>query len=146
MRIVWGLCASLGVVITAGSARAAPCDTSGADLIVDGITCQLSGIHTFDTVSVQDGGVIEVSYYNWGSKVDFGNLELRVRTYGDLYLVAFSDVGDVQPGEVAYQPDEWNYSAGSGLRYDSAIGKFRLEVIGQARRPAPASSQRRKSS
>ncbi|MDJ0763626.1 MAG: BamA/TamA family outer membrane protein [Myxococcota bacterium] len=63
-----------------------------------------------------------------GKTVFLGNIELRVRTFGDLYAVAFGDAGDVQPDEISYQPDEWNYSAGGGLRYASPIGKFRLDV------------------
>jgi outer membrane protein assembly complex protein YaeT len=62
-----------------------------------------------------------------GNTVFLGNIELRVRAFGDLYVVGFGDAGDVQAGEFAYRPDEWNYSAGGGLRYDSPIGKFRLD-------------------
>lgn len=56
-----------------------------------------------------------------------GNVELRVRTIDALYAVAFCDMGDVQAGAVTYRPGHWNYSAGGGLRYDSPIGKFRLD-------------------
>ena len=60
-------------------AEAAPCDTSGVDLVVDGITCQLSGVHSFTNVSVVNGGVIEVNPHdgNMADKVSTGNLELR---------------------------------------------------------------------
>jgi translocation and assembly module TamA len=37
-------------------------------------------------------------------------------------------VGDVQADELTWVPDEWNYSAGPGLRYDSPVGLFRLDV------------------
>lgn len=56
------------------------------------------------------------------------NFELRVRTFGDLYVVGFADMGDVQSAEVKFVPKEWNYSAGPGLRYDSPIGLVRLDV------------------
>ena len=60
-------------------AAAAPCDTSNADLIVDGITCQLSGVFYFTTVQVINGGVIEVNPHD-GDMMDLvstGNLDLR---------------------------------------------------------------------
>ncbi len=55
------------------------------------------------------------------------NLELRFMVIKNLYLVPFLDMGDVQPGEVQYRPNEWNYSTGGGVRYASPIGKFRLD-------------------
>ena len=62
-------------------AEAAPCNTTGPDLVVDGITCQLSGVWTFQNVRVVNGGVIEVNPYDGsGNKVATGNLELRART------------------------------------------------------------------
>ncbi len=61
-------------------AEAAPCNTAGPDLVVDGITCQLSGVHTFDEVRVVNGGVIEVNPHDGSAnKILTGNLELRAR-------------------------------------------------------------------
>ncbi len=61
-------------------AQAAPCPTTGPDLVVDAITCQLSGVRTFQTVSIRNGGIIEVNRYDGsGNKVSTGNLELRAR-------------------------------------------------------------------
>ena len=57
-----------------------------------------------------------------------GNLELRLRTFGELYLVGFADAGDVQAGESKYVVEEWNYSAGPGVRYDSPLGMLRFDV------------------
>lgn len=57
-----------------------------------------------------------------------GNFEARVRTWRDLWVAGFVDGGDVQPGVASFAPNEWNFSAGGGLRYDSPIGKFRLDV------------------
>lgn len=57
-----------------------------------------------------------------------GNLELRLRTFGGLYLVGFADAGDVQAGESEYVVEEWNYSAGPGVRYDSPMGVVRLDL------------------
>ena len=61
-------------------AVAAPCDTTGANLTVDGITCQLSGVYTFGSVSIINGGRIEVVAYAGGDKRMSGNLELRATT------------------------------------------------------------------
>lgn len=56
------------------------------------------------------------------------NVEFRLRAVGDLFLVAFADLGDVQAKERVYVVDEWNYTAGPGLRYDSPLGLIRLDV------------------
>lgn len=34
----------------------------------------------------------------------------------------------MQAGEVEYIVDEWNYTAGPGLRFDSPVGLFRLDL------------------
>jgi outer membrane translocation and assembly module TamA len=57
-----------------------------------------------------------------------GNLELRVPIGGGFGLIGFVDAGDNQAGEVEYVPDEWNYSAGPGLRFDSPLGLIRLDL------------------
>lgn len=56
------------------------------------------------------------------------NFEIRQGLGADLALVAFVDMGDVQAEALRWAPDEWNYSAGPGLRYDSPLGLFRLDV------------------
>ncbi len=66
------------IAAVAPSALAAPCDTSNPAFVVNGITCQLSGVHTFDSVTLRNGAVIEVNPYDGsGNKVNTGNLELR---------------------------------------------------------------------
>jgi outer membrane protein assembly factor BamA len=57
-----------------------------------------------------------------------GNLELRFRAVGQLYLVGFFDLGDVQAAEATYKVSEWNYAAGPGLRYLSPLGLVRLDA------------------
>lgn len=57
-----------------------------------------------------------------------GNFETRVRLWRELWGVAFFDMGDVQPEVATFRPQRWNYAAGPGLRYDSRIGTFRLDV------------------
>jgi len=50
--------------------------------VVDNITCQLSGVHTFTSVSIINGGVVEVNQHdgNMADKISTGNLELRADT------------------------------------------------------------------
>jgi outer membrane protein assembly factor BamA len=63
-----------------------------------------------------------------GNSSVLGNAELRVRTWGKLWVAGFFDLGDVRAGVTEFGAQEWNYSSGGGLRYDSIIGKFRLDV------------------
>lgn len=63
-----------------------------------------------------------------GNSSVLGNVELRVLTWGQLWVAGFLDIGDVQPGIAEFVPSQWNYSAGGGLRYASPVGKFRLDV------------------
>ncbi len=72
-----GLVAVSGLVVS--TAQAAPCAPTGMNLDVNGITCQLSGVQTYDTVTVRNGGVIEVNVYNGTDKSGTGNLEIRAR-------------------------------------------------------------------
>jgi outer membrane protein assembly factor BamA len=63
-----------------------------------------------------------------GRTMVMGNFEIRGNVYKGLWVVAFVDGGDVQPGIAEFHPRQWNYSAGPGLRYDTRIGKFRLDL------------------
>lgn len=62
-----------------------------------------------------------------GQSMVQGNLEVRYNideTYG---VVVFSDMGDVQSGELQFVPLRWNYSAGPGLRVQTPLGLARLD-------------------
>ena len=74
-------------------------------------------------VEKDDCEIIEVG----GKTMVLGNVELRLRTVEALYVVAFFDAGDVQLDTFTFKPGEWNYSAGGGLRYDTPVGKLRLD-------------------
>lgn len=63
-----------------------------------------------------------------GNSSVLGNVELRVLTWGQLWVAGFVDIGDVQAGIREFVPSQWNYSAGGGLRYASPVGKFRFDV------------------
>jgi translocation and assembly module TamA len=57
-----------------------------------------------------------------------GNLELRLRAVGPLWVVGFLDMGDVQAAAKTFVVEEWNYAAGPGLRADTPLGVFRLDL------------------
>ncbi|MEZ4462387.1 MAG: BamA/TamA family outer membrane protein [bacterium] len=57
-----------------------------------------------------------------------GNLELRFRVAKPLWVVAFSDMGDVQAQDLTFDVTQWNYSAGPGVRVDTPLGLVRLDV------------------
>lgn len=63
-----------------------------------------------------------------GRTMVLGNAEVRVRPWDKIELVAFFDAGDVREGIRSFQPRNWNYSIGPGIRYDSPVGIFRLDV------------------
>lgn len=56
-----------------------------------------------------------------------GSLELRFMLIKDLFLVPFVDMGDVQPDENHYVPAQWQVSTGGGLRWDSPVGRLRVD-------------------
>src|SRR4051812_32662096 len=62
-----------------GSALAAPCPTTAGALTLTNTTCELSGVHTYTSVTLVNS-TINVTAYAGGSKVDTGNLELRAPT------------------------------------------------------------------
>lgn len=63
-----------------------------------------------------------------GRSLVHGTFELRVRTFGDLWLATFADMGDVRAGTAEFDLRGLMYSSGGGLRYDTEIGIFRLDV------------------
>lgn len=78
-----------------------------------------------------------------GNTSVLGNFETRVRIWSELWAVAFVDAGDVQPGVVQFQPRDWNYSVGPGLRYDTIVGTLRLDVGVRVNNPPAFASERR---
>lgn len=72
-----------------------------------------------------------------------GNLELRVRVGGPVWMVAFADMGDVQGEQAKFVPTEWNYSTGPGLRVETPIGTLRLD-FGVRINETPASEGERR--
>jgi len=48
--------------------------------VVDGLACELAGVHTFDAVRIINGGVITVDPFDGIDRINSGNLELRADT------------------------------------------------------------------
>lgn len=65
------------------------------------------------------------------------NAEVRVRTWKGLWAVGFVDMGDVQEEVATFAPSRLAWSAGPGLRYDSPIGMFRLDLGVRLNDPYP---------
>jgi outer membrane translocation and assembly module TamA len=60
-----------------------------------------------------------------------------VRTWKGLWAVGFVDMGDVQEEVATFAPSRLAWSAGPGLRYDSPIGMFRLDLGVRLNDPYP---------
>jgi len=63
-----------------------------------------------------------------GDTLVLGNLEVRVPLFHPVELAAFLDVGDVENAELTWLVDQWQYSAGGGLRAVTPIGRFRVDI------------------
>jgi outer membrane translocation and assembly module TamA len=63
-----------------------------------------------------------------GNTMILANIEARVRATKMLSFVAFADGGDVRAGVNEFALNQFNYSAGPGVRLDTPIGVFRLDV------------------
>lgn len=63
-----------------------------------------------------------------GNTMILGNIEARVHATKMLSFAGFFDMGDVQSGINRFRASHLNYSAGPGVRLDTPIGTFRLDV------------------
>jgi len=63
-----------------------------------------------------------------GQTMVSGNFEVRARVWKGLWLVAFTDMGDVRSELFRFTPQQWSYTVGPGVRYHSKIGVFRLDA------------------
>ena len=72
-----------------------------------------------------------------GRTMVLGNVEVRIRTVENLYVVAFVDGGDVQYDIFTFVPKAWNYSIGSGIRYNTPVGKLRFDLGYRLNNPPP---------
>ena len=76
----------------------APSHAGAQNLVVDGTTITLGGIHAYDTVQVINGGKIVVPVFNGTDKVNTGNLQIRASS---IFVDATSSI--VADG-AGYQP------------------------------------------
>ncbi|MCA9538401.1 MAG: BamA/TamA family outer membrane protein [Myxococcales bacterium] len=124
----WAARAMTGVIVGYGDAPGAPIDRKfylgGASSVRGWGSRRLSPRLE---ECPDDGGACD-SIPIGGQTMVQGNFELRLGPVAGFSLVGFVDMGDVQDKELTYVVDEWNYSAGPGLRYDSPVGLFRLDV------------------
>ncbi|MBN2340980.1 MAG: BamA/TamA family outer membrane protein [Deltaproteobacteria bacterium] len=63
-----------------------------------------------------------------GKSMVLNNAEMRFTLSKVVDVVVFFDVGDVQYDTRTIVFKDWNYSVGSGIRINTAIGKFRFDV------------------
>ncbi|HEY0135748.1 MAG TPA: BamA/TamA family outer membrane protein [Nannocystis sp.] len=73
-------------------------------------------------------GACEDGVPTGGQTMILANLEARVLIVDKLSMVGFFDMGDVRGAVRTFSPKNWNYSVGPGVRFDSPIGVFRLDV------------------
>jgi outer membrane protein assembly factor BamA len=128
-RIQLAFRAEVGFIFPYGKAAAAPFNMQyylgGADTVRGWGQRRLSP----RTLECPNGDRHKCRAIPIGGKTEIlSNFELRVYTFRQFFVAAFLDVGDVQTGEAVFRPKEWNYTAGGGLRYQSPIGKLRLDV------------------
>jgi outer membrane protein insertion porin family/translocation and assembly module TamA len=57
-----------------------------------------------------------------------GSVELRFPLFGDLGAVLFVDTGNVFLAPFTYRLDDLRYAVGPGIRYNTPVGPFRLDV------------------
>jgi len=62
-----------------------------------------------------------------GQTMVSASAEIRLRVWSKLWLVAFTDMGDVRAGVNEFSPRVWSYTMGPGIRFHSKIGVFRLD-------------------
>lgn len=120
--------AHTGVILPYGDRPGAPLDRKfylgGADTVRGFGSKRLSPRLTDCADGTDDCEDIPIG----GFTVVQGNLEARFALGAGFGFVAFADAGDVQADELTWVVDEWNYTAGPGLRYDSPVGLFRLDL------------------
>ena len=126
---------STGLIMPYGAQPGAPLDRKfylgGADSVRGWGTRKLSPrVEECETPMGGDGAVDPSceSIPIGGETLVQANFEIRQVLGGGFFLVAFADMGDVQGETLTWVPDEWNYTAGPGVRYDSPVGLFRLDV------------------
>ncbi|MBN2530108.1 MAG: BamA/TamA family outer membrane protein [Deltaproteobacteria bacterium] len=71
------------------------------------------------------------------------NAELRFRWNKVVSSVLFVDMGDVQYAVRTIKPGQWNYSAGTGIRISTPVGKIRFDMGIRLNEPEAYRAERR---
>lgn len=129
-RLTLAARAELGWIVPFGAKAGVPIDMrfylGGADTVRGWGLRRLSPQVTPDDCEVGDEGCRTIPI--GGNTLVLGNVEARVHATKMLSFAAFFDVGDVQSGVNQFRLRHLNYSAGPGVRLDTPIGTFRLDV------------------
>lgn len=130
--------AQLGFIVPFGDEPGAPFDLKlylGGSNTVRGWGLRRLSPSVSSCAGDEDRGCRRIPVGGYTSAL--GNLEARVRTWKGLWAVGFFDVGDVQADVSTIDPSHWSMSAGPGVRYDSPIGEFRLDLGVRLNDPYP---------
>lgn len=137
-RLQLALRAQLGFIVPFGDEPGAPFDLKlylGGSNTVRGWGLRRLSPSVSQCEGTEDQGCRRIPVGGYTSAL--GNVEARVRAWKGLWVVGFFDVGDVQSKVATFHPSRWAYSAGPGLRYDSPIGVFRLDLGVRLNEPYP---------
>lgn len=129
-RLTLAARAELGWIVPFGARGGAPIDMrfylGGADTVRGWGLRRLSPQVEPEDCTVGEAGCRTVPV--GGNTLILGNIEARVHATRMLSFAGFFDVGDVQAGVNKFRLSHLNYSAGPGVRLDTPIGVFRLDV------------------
>lgn len=131
-RVTFAARASVGFMFPFGAKAGTPIDMrfylGGSDTVRGWGLRRLSPKVILEDCKSNNTGPCEDGVPTGGQTMVLANFETRVRMFNKVSMVAFFDMGDVRAGIRSFSPKNWNYSAGPGVRYESPIGVFRLDV------------------
>jgi hypothetical protein len=106
-----GLCFTIGAAIAfCGGILGAASLARGQNLLVDGVTVEMSGVHYYNTVQVVNGGIIRVTKYDNGpDKTNYGNLQIVANT------IFIGEGSGIVADGAGYQPIFCGNGAGPNL-------------------------------
>ncbi len=131
-RVTLAARASVGFMLPFGAKAGTPLDMrfylGGSDTVRGWGQRRLSPKVFLEDCESDNTGACEDGVPIGGQTMVLANFETRVMLVDKLSMAAFFDMGDVRGGVRSFSPKNWNYSVGPGVRYDSPIGTFRLDV------------------
>ena len=131
-RIMLAARASVGFMFPFGAKAGTPIDMrfylGGSDTVRGWGLRRLSPKVFLADCQSDNTGACEDGVPTGGQTMVLANFETRVLLVDKLSMVGFFDMGDVRGGVRSFSPKNWNYSVGPGVRFESPIGVFRLDV------------------